>query len=117
MAAALGLGVRGEGRDPPGAATAHHRTGPCDLTRRMRMRFSPRVDARGLVQRSRTRTTFSSGEDRMSFSQKRDVTHRSPENSRVWSLKYGEFGFDDWEYVSSVRATGQPPPSQPTAWT
>jgi hypothetical protein len=52
----------------------------------------------------------------MSFSQNRDVTHRSAENSRVWSLKCGEFGFEDWEYVSRVRATGQRPPSQPTAW-
>lgn len=52
----------------------------------------------------------------MSFSQKRDVTHRSPENSRVWSAWCGDFGFDDWEYVSSVRATGQRLPSQPTAW-
>ncbi|CAM5744640.1 hypothetical protein SAFG77S_08631 [Streptomyces afghaniensis] len=52
----------------------------------------------------------------MSFSQKRDVTHRSPANSRVWSAKCGESGFDDWEYVSRVRATGQRPPSQPTAW-
>lgn len=33
--------------------------------------------------RSCTRTTFSFGEDRMSFSQKRDVTHFSPENRRV----------------------------------
>jgi len=36
--------------------------------------------------RSRTTTTRSPGEDRMSFSQNRDVTHFSPENSRVWSL-------------------------------
>lgn len=47
----------------------------------------------------------------MSFSQKRDVTHFSRENSRVWSAKWSEFGFDDWEYVRSVRATGQPLPS------
>lgn len=52
----------------------------------------------------------------MSFSQNRDVTHFSAENSRVWSLKCGEFGFEDWEYVNRVRATGQRPPSQPTAW-
>jgi hypothetical protein len=52
----------------------------------------------------------------MSFSQNRDVTHRSAENNRVWSLECGEFGFADWEYVSRVRATGQRPPSQPTAW-
>lgn len=51
----------------------------------------------------------------MSFSQKRDVTHFSAENSRVWSRWCGEFGLEDCEYVSSVRATGQRPPSQPTA--
>jgi hypothetical protein len=33
----------------------------------------------------------------MSFSQNREVTHFPSENSRVWSLKCGEFGFDDWE--------------------
>lgn len=52
----------------------------------------------------------------MSFSQNREVTHFPSENSRVWSLKCGEFGFDDWEWISSVRATGQRPPSHPTAW-
>jgi hypothetical protein len=31
------------------------------------------------------RTTFSAGDDRMSFSQNRDVTHRPPAYSRVWS--------------------------------
>jgi hypothetical protein len=35
---------------------------------------------------SLTWITRSPGEDMMSFSQNRDVTHRSPENSRVWSL-------------------------------
>ena len=45
----------------------------------------------------------------MSFSQNRAVTHFSPENNRVWSLKWGESGFEDCEYVSSVRATGQRP--------
>ncbi|WP_280117519.1 hypothetical protein [Streptomyces griseorubiginosus] len=34
----------------------------------------------------RTRITLRTGEDRMSFSQKRAVTHFSPENGRVWSL-------------------------------
>ncbi len=52
----------------------------------------------------------------MSLSQNRDVTHFSPENNRVWSLWCGEFGFEDWEYVSSVRATGHRLPSQPTAY-
>ena len=66
--------------------------------------------------RSRTDTTLNSGDARMSFSQNRAVTHFSPENNRVWSLKWGEFGFEDCEYVSSVRATGQRLPSQPTAW-
>lgn len=52
----------------------------------------------------------------MSRSQKRAVTHRSWENSRVWSAEYGEPGFEDWPYVNRVRATGQWPRSQPTAW-
>lgn len=73
-------------------------------------------DGTTAAQRSRTRTTFRTGDDRMSFSQNRAVTHFSPENNRVWSLKWGEFGLEDWEYVRSVRATGQRPPSQPTAW-
>lgn len=51
----------------------------------------------------------------MSFSQKRDVTHFSSENSRVWSRWCGEFGFEDCEDVSGVRATGQRLSSQPTA--
>lgn len=63
-----------------------------------------------------TRTTRRAGDRRMSFSQNREVTQRPRENSSVWSPKCGEPGFDDWEYVSSVRATGQGPPSQPTAW-
>lgn len=52
----------------------------------------------------------------MSRSQNRAFTQRSWEKSRVWSAAYGESGFEDWLYVSSVRATGQRPPSQPTAW-
>ncbi len=52
----------------------------------------------------------------MSLSQNRDVTQRSTAYSRVWSLWGGDCGFADWEYVSSVRATGQRLSSQPTAW-
>lgn len=52
----------------------------------------------------------------MSRSQNRAFTQRSWEKSRVWSAECGAFGFEDWPYVSSVRATGQRPPSQPTAW-
>lgn len=52
----------------------------------------------------------------MSRSQKRAVTQRSSEYIRVWSAQYGESGFEDWLYVSRERATGQRPPSQPTAW-
>lgn len=52
----------------------------------------------------------------MPFSQNRDVTHRSPEHSSVWSLQYGEFGLEDWEHVRRVRATGHLDPAQPTAW-
>ncbi len=46
-------------------------------------------------QRSRTRSTRSSGDLRMSSSQNRDVTQRLPEYSSVWSLEYGDAGFDD----------------------
>lgn len=68
------------------------------------------------AQRSRTRTIRSAGDARTSFSQNRAVTHFSPENSRVWSLKCGDLELEDCAYVSSVRATGQRLPSQPTAW-
>jgi acyl-CoA synthetase (AMP-forming)/AMP-acid ligase II len=36
-----------------------------------------------------TRTILRPGDDMMSFSQNRDVTHRSAENNRVWSLECG----------------------------
>lgn len=45
--------------------------------------------------RSRGHTTLSRGEVRMSRSQNREVTHRSCENSRVWSAEKGESGFED----------------------